>query len=150
MGLHKSSGGGGGGSICRKHLRGSLRQGLWSPDTTSKQNMQLSPPYFWLEPPLQREKWEKTKQNNKRWGSDRFLPFFQDVSVFSRHFPRLENCWANFKTFSRIQDSVWTLKTKQLTRFQSLFSEGKKLKPKHNFRLEVIQNFVTTMPIKLI
>ena len=38
-----------------------------------------------------------------------FLPFCQSLSLFSRLFPGLENCWANFKTFSRIQDSVWTL-----------------------------------------
>ena len=37
-----------------------------------------------------------------------FLPFFQTLSPFSRLFPGLGNCWANFKTFSRIQDSVWT------------------------------------------
>ena len=29
---------------------------------------------------------------------------------FSRLFTSLENCWENFKTFSRIQDSVRTLK----------------------------------------
>ena len=38
-----------------------------------------------------------------------FLPFFQTLSLFSRLFPGLENCWVNFKTFSRIQDSVQTL-----------------------------------------
>ena len=38
-----------------------------------------------------------------------FLPFFQTLSLFSRLFPGLENCWTNFKTFSRIQDSVQTL-----------------------------------------
>ena len=38
-----------------------------------------------------------------------FLPFFQTLFLFSRLFPGLENCWANFKTFSRIQDSVRTL-----------------------------------------
>ena len=36
------------------------------------------------------------------------LPFFQ--SLLSRLFAGLENCWANFKTFSRIQDSGRTLK----------------------------------------
>ena len=30
-------------------------------------------------------------------------------SLFSRLLSGLENCWANFKTFSRIQDSVSTL-----------------------------------------
>ena len=36
-----------------------------------------------------------------------FLPFCQSLSLFPRLFPGLENfCWANFKTFSRIQDSV--------------------------------------------
>ena len=38
-----------------------------------------------------------------------FLPFFSTLSLFSRLFPGLENCWANFKTFSRIQDSARTL-----------------------------------------
>ena len=33
------------------------------------------------------------------------------ISLFSRPFPGLQNCWANFKTFSRIQDSVQTLFT---------------------------------------
>ena len=33
------------------------------------------------------------------------------ISLFSRRFPGLENCWENFKTFSRIQDSVQTLFT---------------------------------------
>ena len=41
--------------------------------------------------------WKKTQD---------FLPFFQTLSLFSRRFPDLENCWANFKTFSIIQDSV--------------------------------------------
>ena len=40
-----------------------------------------------------------------------FLPFFQTLSSFFRLFPGLENCWANFKTCSRIQDSVRTLLT---------------------------------------
>ena len=35
-----------------------------------------------------------------------FLPFLQTLSTFSRLFPGLDqNCWGNFKTFSRIQDS---------------------------------------------
>ena len=38
-----------------------------------------------------------------------FLPFFHTLSLFSRLFSGLENCWENFKTFSRIQDSVRTL-----------------------------------------
>ena len=38
-----------------------------------------------------------------------FLPFFQTLPPFSRLFPGLKNCWTNFKTFSRIQDSVRTL-----------------------------------------
>ena len=33
-----------------------------------------------------------------------FLPFFQALSLFSRLFPGLQNCWTNFETFSRIQD----------------------------------------------
>ena len=37
------------------------------------------------------------------------LSFSQPLYLFSRLFPGLENCWANFKTFSRIQDSVRTL-----------------------------------------
>ena len=41
--------------------------------------------------------WKKTQD---------FLPFFQTLSLFSRRFPDLKNCWANFKTFSIIQDSV--------------------------------------------
>ena len=32
------------------------------------------------------------------------------LSPFTRLLPGLKNCWANFKTFSRIQDSVQTLK----------------------------------------
>ena len=44
-----------------------------------------------------------------RNASYNFYHFFQTLSPFSRLFPGLENCWANFKTFSRIQDSVWTL-----------------------------------------
>ena len=32
------------------------------------------------------------------------------LSPFTRLLPGLENCWANFKTFSRIQDSVRTPK----------------------------------------
>ena len=38
-----------------------------------------------------------------------FYHFFQTLSLFSRLFPGLESCWRNFKTFSRIQDSVRTL-----------------------------------------
>ena len=38
-----------------------------------------------------------------------FYHFSHSLSLFSRLFPGLENCWANFKTFSRIQDSVRTL-----------------------------------------
>ena len=38
-----------------------------------------------------------------------FLPFFRTLPLFSRLFPGLENCSANFKTFLRIQDSVRTL-----------------------------------------
>ena len=36
-------------------------------------------------------------------------PFFKTSPLFSRLLPGIENYWANFKTFSRIQDSVWTL-----------------------------------------
>ena len=39
----------------------------------------------------------------------RLFTIFPDVSTFSRLFPGLDNCWANFKTFSIIQDSVQTL-----------------------------------------
>ena len=35
--------------------------------------------------------------------------FFQTLSLFSRLFPGLENCWENFELFSRIQDFVQTL-----------------------------------------
>ena len=38
-----------------------------------------------------------------------FYHFFQTLSLFSRLFPGLESCWANFKTFSRIQESMRTL-----------------------------------------
>ena len=38
-----------------------------------------------------------------------FYHFFKTLPLFSRLFPGLENCWANFETFSRIQDSVRTL-----------------------------------------
>ena len=38
-----------------------------------------------------------------------FLPFFQDFTSIFQTFPRSGKCWANFKTFSRIQDSVRTL-----------------------------------------
>ena len=38
-----------------------------------------------------------------------FLPFFQILSLFSKRFPDLENCWENFKNFSAIQVSVRTL-----------------------------------------
>ena len=46
-----------------------------------------------------------------------FLPFFKALSPFSRLLPDLENCWANFETFSRIQDSVRTLSKKFLSIF---------------------------------
>ena len=39
----------------------------------------------------------------------RLLPFFQDFPSMFQHFPCLENCWANFKTFSTIQDTERTL-----------------------------------------
>ena len=38
-----------------------------------------------------------------------FYHFFKTLPLFSRLFPGLENCRANFKNFSRIQDSVRTL-----------------------------------------
>ena len=38
-----------------------------------------------------------------------FYHFFKTLFLFSRPFPGLENCWANFKTFPRIQDSVGRL-----------------------------------------
>ena len=61
-----------------------------------------------------------------------FLPFFPDfISVlFSRLFPGLENCWANFKPFTRIQDSVRTL----LTHLRKGFCEGFSLRSRR-FRL---------------
>ena len=40
-----------------------------------------------------------------------FYHFFKTLALFSRLFPGLKNCWANFKIFSRIQDSVRTLCT---------------------------------------
>ena len=47
--------------------------------------------------------------------TSRLFTSFPDLilSPFSRPFPGLENCWANFKTFSRIQVSVQTLQRKQ-------------------------------------
>ena len=42
-----------------------------------------------------------------------FYHFFQTLSLFSRVSLGLENCWANFKIFSRIQDSVGTLRPPQ-------------------------------------
>ena len=52
--------------------------------------------------------WPKRKKNSVlvvalKKKNSRFLV------IFSRLFPGLESCWANFKTFSRIQDSVRTL-----------------------------------------
>ena len=45
--------------------------------------------------------------NNKK---SRLLQFFfNTLPELYRLFPGLENCWANFKTFSTIQDSVRTL-----------------------------------------
>ena len=38
-----------------------------------------------------------------------FYHVFKTLPLFSRLFPGLENCWANFESFSRIQDSVRTL-----------------------------------------
>ena len=35
-----------------------------------------------------------------------FLLFFHTLTLFSRLFPGLKNCWENFKTFSRIQDCM--------------------------------------------
>ena len=40
-----------------------------------------------------------------------FYHFFKNLALFSRLFAGLKNCWANFKTFSRFQDSVPTLCT---------------------------------------
>ena len=40
-----------------------------------------------------------------------FYHLFKTLALFSRLFPGLKNCWANFKTFSRIPDSVRTLCT---------------------------------------
>ena len=46
-------------------------------------------------------------QNKKKFKT--FYHFFKTLPLFSRLFPGLKNCWANFKTFSRIQDCVRTL-----------------------------------------
>ena len=43
------------------------------------------------------------KKKNK---TQHFFTIFPRLSPFSRLFPGLENFWANFKTISRIQDSV--------------------------------------------
>ena len=51
--------------------------------------------------------WPKWKALKKK--PQDLLSFSQTLSSFSKLFPGLENCWANFKTFSRIQASVWTL-----------------------------------------
>ena len=45
----------------------------------------------------------------KKKKKEDFYHFFKTLPLFSRLFPCLENCWANFKTFSRIQDTVRTL-----------------------------------------
>ena len=50
-----------------------------------------------------------------------FIYVFKTSPLFSRLFPRLENCWANFKTFSRIQDCVETL----YLRFKKRISKSK-------------------------
>ena len=46
-----------------------------------------------------------------RWSIETYFYFYflQTLSPFSRLFQGLENCWANFKTFSRIQYTVRTL-----------------------------------------
>ena len=65
--------------------------------------------------------WIRFDQNDKKFTykalvvalkkTQDFLPFFQTLSLFSRLFPGRKNCWTNFKTFSRIQDSAQTLET---------------------------------------
>ena len=61
-------------------------------------------------------KWKKNHLQNIYCSFEKKLKLntfydFSRLSPFSRLFPGLENFWANFKTFSRIQDSVWTLVT---------------------------------------
>ena len=48
-----------------------------------------------------------TYSNVEKKNPDFFVPFFKTLSLFSRLFPI--NCFANFKTFLRIQDPVQTL-----------------------------------------
>ena len=67
-----------------------------------------------------RRDWIRFDQHEKKFTSEglvvrlskklkTFYHFFKTLPLFSRLFPGLENCWANFKTFSRIRDSLRTL-----------------------------------------
>ena len=47
-------------------------------------------------------------RSEKRKETQVFSLFFQTSSPFSRRFPGLENCWANFKIFSRITKRLCT------------------------------------------
>ena len=49
-----------------------------------------------------------SRSEKKKKKTQVFLQFFQTSSPFSRLFPGLENCWANFKTFSRITQRLCT------------------------------------------
>ena len=48
------------------------------------------------------------KKNNKKKNS-RLCTIFPEFISISKLFPGLDNCWANFKTFSKIQHSTRTL-----------------------------------------
>ena len=88
-------------------------QTRWSIGTFKNAGIKLLSSYSW---DWIRFDQNKTKNHTykfvvalKKKKTQDFLPFFQTLFPFSRLFPGLENCWANFKTFSRIQDSVRTL-----------------------------------------
>ena len=49
----------------------------------------------------------KKKNNNKK--NSRLCTIFPEFISISKLFPGLDNCWANFKTFSKIQHSTRTL-----------------------------------------
>ena len=48
------------------------------------------------------------KKKKKKKLTSFYYYFFQTSSPFSRLFPGLENCWANFKTCSRITKRLCT------------------------------------------
>ena len=70
-----------------------------------------------------------------------FLPFFPDFFSKWRLFPGLEKFWSNFKTFSRIQDSVrtleqlWSLETIQGLTITALgiYNSSRNFQPSENF-----------------